>query len=203
MPEGPNYEESPSGEFQYSKKPSKWWYLLPIVLGLLGGIAAYLLVQDRDKEFAKKLLIAGIVMTVIIWLIATVSLIAFSYMQFTQITKEGQESVASQIEQYEKSQQGVFIPTVYQYSSDICFQVKASKDNKYNLNPKKFSYFINGNTRNIVAWDGGVNGESCSSITSLEPGNSCFGKIKDYSCSEGDMFKVSTEYISANETIIC
>jgi archaellum component FlaF (FlaF/FlaG flagellin family) len=47
------------------KRPSKLYYLLPIFLGILGGVAAYLLVKDRDKKFAKKLLIVGIIMTVV------------------------------------------------------------------------------------------------------------------------------------------
>lgn len=74
MPEGSHYEELQSGESQYSKKPSKWWYLLPLFLGILGGIAAYLLLQDRDKYFAKKTLIFGIVMTIIFVVLPPVAL---------------------------------------------------------------------------------------------------------------------------------
>jgi cytochrome bd-type quinol oxidase subunit 1 len=51
-----------------SGRPSGLWYLIPILFGILGGIAAYLMLKDRDKDFAKKLLIVGIVMTVI-WVV--------------------------------------------------------------------------------------------------------------------------------------
>ncbi len=44
-------------------KPSILWWLLPIVFLGLGGIIAYFLLKDRDKKFAKKLLIAGLVLT--------------------------------------------------------------------------------------------------------------------------------------------
>ena len=38
---------------QERAKPRKAWYLLPIFFGILGGIAAYLLLQDRDKNLQK------------------------------------------------------------------------------------------------------------------------------------------------------
>ena len=47
------------------KKPSKLWYLLPIFLTWIGGIIGYFLVKDRDKEFAKRLLIVGLALTII------------------------------------------------------------------------------------------------------------------------------------------
>ena len=47
------------------EKPSKIWYLLPIFLGPIGGIIGYFLVKDRDKKFAERLLIVGVIMIVI------------------------------------------------------------------------------------------------------------------------------------------
>ena len=76
------------------KRPSRLWYLLPLTLGILGGIAAYLLVQDRDKKFAKKLLIVGIIVTVIsISLIIILPLISYLY-----VSKTFEAQVASLID---------------------------------------------------------------------------------------------------------
>jgi hypothetical protein len=80
------------------KKPSRLYYLLPIFLGLLGGIAGYLLVQDRDKNFARRLLIAGIIMTVI-WILVWVFVPAIlSYMWLTSFQNAATEAVGEQAE---------------------------------------------------------------------------------------------------------
>ena len=44
------------------KKPSNWWYLLPILLSVIGGIIGYFLFRNRNKDFAKRLLIIGFIM---------------------------------------------------------------------------------------------------------------------------------------------
>jgi len=80
------------------KKPSRLYYLLPIFLGLLGGIAGYLLVQDRDKNFARRLLIVGIIMTVI-WILVWVFVPAIlSYMWLTSFQNAATEAVGEQAE---------------------------------------------------------------------------------------------------------
>ena len=44
------------------KKPSKLWYLVPIIFGPLGGLVGYFLVKNKDRNFAERLLIIGIAM---------------------------------------------------------------------------------------------------------------------------------------------
>lgn len=56
-----------------SKKPSRWWYLLPIFFSVIGGIIGYFLLKDRDRKFAERLLIIGLVMIVVGW-IASIAL---------------------------------------------------------------------------------------------------------------------------------
>ena len=50
---------------QQGKRPSRGWYLLPIFFGIIGGIAGYFLVRDDDKKFGKRLIIIGIIVTVV------------------------------------------------------------------------------------------------------------------------------------------
>ena len=50
----------------YSEKiRSRWWYLVPIFFGLIGGIIAYFAIRRDDPQKAKKCLWVGILLTVI------------------------------------------------------------------------------------------------------------------------------------------
>ena len=44
---------------------SRWWYLLPIFIGLIGGIIAYFAIRRDDPQKAKKCLMVGIGLTLI------------------------------------------------------------------------------------------------------------------------------------------
>ena len=46
-------------------KVSNWWYLVPIIAGLFGGIVAYFAIRPRDKKKAKNLLYVGIAIFII------------------------------------------------------------------------------------------------------------------------------------------
>ena len=50
----------------YSEKiRSRWWYLVPIFFGLIGGIIAYFAIRRDDPQKAKRCLWVGIILTVI------------------------------------------------------------------------------------------------------------------------------------------
>ena len=44
---------------------SKWWYLLPIFLGVIGGVIAWFALKYTDRKLAKNCLILGIILDVI------------------------------------------------------------------------------------------------------------------------------------------
>ena len=44
---------------------SRWWYLVPIFFGLIGGIIAYFAIRRDDPQKAKKCLWVGIFLTAI------------------------------------------------------------------------------------------------------------------------------------------
>ena len=44
------------------RQRSNWWYLLPIVHDILGGIIAYFAIKNDDREKAKKCLFLGLVL---------------------------------------------------------------------------------------------------------------------------------------------
>ncbi len=47
------------------KTKSNWWFLLPIFLGLIGGIIAYFVLRQDDPKKAKNCLYLGIVLAII------------------------------------------------------------------------------------------------------------------------------------------
>jgi len=52
------------------RRPSKVYYLLPIFLGIIGGVIGYFLLKDRDRKFAERLLIIGLVMIAVWWVLS-------------------------------------------------------------------------------------------------------------------------------------
>ena len=47
----------------HPEKPrSNWWYLLPIFLGIIGGIIAYFAIRKDDRAKAKKCLYLGLIL---------------------------------------------------------------------------------------------------------------------------------------------
>ena len=50
---------------RYEKPRSNWWFLLPIFLGIVGGIVAYFVLRHDDPHKAKNCLYLGIVLGVL------------------------------------------------------------------------------------------------------------------------------------------
>lgn len=42
------------------EKPTRLWYLVPLLLGIIGGIIGYFAVKDEDRKMARELLLVGI-----------------------------------------------------------------------------------------------------------------------------------------------
>ncbi len=50
----------------YPEKPrSNWWFLLPIFLGLIGGVIAYFVLRHDDPRKAKNCLYLAIVLAIL------------------------------------------------------------------------------------------------------------------------------------------
>ena len=50
----------------HPEKPrSNWWYMLPIFLGLIGGVIAYFVIRRDDPRKAKNCLFIGIGLAII------------------------------------------------------------------------------------------------------------------------------------------
>ena len=50
----------------YTEKPrSNAWYLLPIFVGMIGGIIAYIIIRKDDSDKAKNCIYVGIIMMVL------------------------------------------------------------------------------------------------------------------------------------------
>lgn len=48
------------------KEHTAAWYLVPLFLGIIGGIIGYIVIKDDNKKMATNLLILGIIMTFVI-----------------------------------------------------------------------------------------------------------------------------------------
>jgi hypothetical protein len=62
---GPAAGPSPAGEERSVRRVSGWWWVLPIVFALLGGVIAYFGVRDRDARKARAMLLTGIALSVV------------------------------------------------------------------------------------------------------------------------------------------
>jgi hypothetical protein len=56
---------------QTPKIKSNWWYLLPVFLGAIGGIIAWVALKSHDGKLAKNSLILGIILNAIGMIIFT------------------------------------------------------------------------------------------------------------------------------------
>ncbi len=65
------------------KQRSNWWFLLPIFLGIIGGIIAYFVLRKDDPRKAKNCLYLGIVLAIVG--------IVLNLVMATQITDIGNE----------------------------------------------------------------------------------------------------------------
>jgi RNA polymerase subunit RPABC4/transcription elongation factor Spt4/type II secretory pathway pseudopilin PulG len=61
-----------------SEKVSNWWYFLAIFLGIVGGIIAWAVNKDRNPKKAIRFLIVGLVLTVIIYILASIVVLVSS-----------------------------------------------------------------------------------------------------------------------------
>ena len=58
------YPEKSGGDYP-EKSRSSMWYLLPILVGMIGGIIAYLMIRKDDPRKAKNCIYIGLVMVLI------------------------------------------------------------------------------------------------------------------------------------------
>ena len=58
----PNYNE---------KIRSRWWYLVPIIFGLVGGVIGYFALRKDDPKKAKNCLIIGGILTIVNIVVST------------------------------------------------------------------------------------------------------------------------------------
>ena len=67
-----------SQELSTARQTSGAWWLLPIFMAWVGGLIAFLVLKDDDRAKAKRLLIAGLIMTVI-WIALNIGLSVLAY----------------------------------------------------------------------------------------------------------------------------
>ena len=56
-----------------AERVSGWWYVVPLFLGIIGGLVAWLINKDRNSKKAMRFLIAGIVVSILWFLVPFIS----------------------------------------------------------------------------------------------------------------------------------
>ncbi|RNJ78528.1 MAG: hypothetical protein D9C04_07145 [Nitrosopumilus sp. B06] len=60
--ESPIHDDRPRNDRPKSGKPSIAWYLLPVLLGMIGGILMCIILYNKDRTMAKNGLLLGVAM---------------------------------------------------------------------------------------------------------------------------------------------
>ena len=129
-------------EFGTSRsKPSRLWYLLPIFFGIVGGIATYLLVQDKDKKFARKLLIVGIILTVV-YIVVPLSIGLISLQYFWGIPLAQKQQAVQSVQ--------TFTNTINQLNDNILSAIATGNAQSMNI-PNGAVWVINTSDNSISA----------------------------------------------------
>ena len=56
---------APTHASMYPQQRSNWWYLLPILLGIIGGLVAFFVLRRDDPDKAKNCLYIGVALMII------------------------------------------------------------------------------------------------------------------------------------------
>jgi len=59
---------SPRGVYG-KEEPTAVWYLLPFLLGIIGGVIGYVCLHDEHEEMAKSLLLFGILISAMVFIV--------------------------------------------------------------------------------------------------------------------------------------
>jgi uncharacterized BrkB/YihY/UPF0761 family membrane protein len=69
-----------------AKRRSSWWFLLPILFSVIGGIIAYFVLKEDDPKKARDCLLLGAILTAIgIAAFVIPILVGFSFMPHTRM----------------------------------------------------------------------------------------------------------------------
>lgn len=66
-------------DYDIVDEPSVAWYLAPLLFGIVGGLIGYILIEDRDKDMATKLLLFGLIWNIFLFIIGYIWIISLRY----------------------------------------------------------------------------------------------------------------------------
>jgi hypothetical protein len=87
--------------------------------------------------------------------------------------------------------QNLTVVSTYLSKKYIFFQIKAPFSNNISINMKDVTFWVSDSSYPINQWSGELNGPSCTDLSTLRPGQNCFGRIDNTTCLMGDSFKIS------------
>lgn len=138
-------------------KPTRAWYLVPLLLSIIGGIIGYFAVKNDDKPMANRLLIIGVVMFVL----ALSAAFVIPALMIGSIITPYNPSMPTGSQSPEQ-----IIMTTYNFPVGGPFVVTLRNVGATSVNLADAQYFING----VAATN--ISVASCSS-SSVSPGDAC------------------------------
>ena len=118
------------------------------------------------------------VIATILLIMVTVLLVAFVNNFLTDLAHKASDNADTAMQNNEKLNQKIAIPTAFCCGYEVCFEVKALGTNKFSLPTERTDYYLNDNAEQVYPWGSGEIGPNCVRHPLLEPGQGCFGKLE-------------------------
>jgi len=157
-------------------------------------------VSGHDYSSANLKGISEVVATLLMVMV-TVVLVFFVNTMFTDLAQNAGSSTDRALQENQKLNQKIVIPTAYCCGSYICFEIKALGTNEFELPTEGTGYYLNDVPKKVYPWGSTAMGPNCVDNPVLAKGQSCFGKLEG-PCTGDNILKIMLPWGIQNFRVI-